>query len=87
MFEFYLDAFRELSTARPSGLDLQSIPFTAIVEYFRIYGEGDLQEFHWIIRSMDDLLLDLERASRASEGNKDAAGNRDQTNRSKGRRK
>lgn len=61
-FEFYNDAFHELSTARQIGLGVGSIPFTAIVEYFRIYGtqtEEDLDEFLYVIRRMDNTFLEL----------------------------
>lgn len=57
--EFYLDAFRELSTSRPSGLDIGAIPFTAIAEYFRIYELEDFDEFAYIIRRMDNTFLKL----------------------------
>lgn len=33
------------------------IPFTAIVEYSRIYETGDLDEFVYLIRMMDDAFL------------------------------
>jgi hypothetical protein len=53
---FYLDAFRELGTCRPGGLDLTPIPFTAIIEYSRIYQIGDSEDFYYIIRLLDDTL-------------------------------
>lgn len=61
--DFYLDAFRDLSSCRPSGLDLQAIPFTAIVEYFRIYELDDFDEFAYLVRRMDTRYLDMVRVA------------------------
>ena len=78
--EFYLDAFRELSTCRPGGLDLQPIPFTAIVDYSRIYKIDD-EDFSFIIRQMDDTFLTLDSETRQTEkkpkspGDNKASGN------------
>lgn len=59
-FEFYYDAFKELSTTRQSGLGIGPIPFTALVEYFTIYNiDGDFDEFASIIRRMDEVYLAL----------------------------
>lgn len=56
--DFYLDAFRDLNTCRPVGMDLSAIPFTAIVEYFRIYAiDDDFDEFAYLIRQMDRTYL------------------------------
>lgn len=82
-FEFYLDAFRELSTSRPAGLDLQAIPFTAIAEYFRIYELQDFDEFASIIRMMDRTYIELNEATRKAEGDKNANGNTDAKNNNK----
>ena len=71
--EFYLDAFRELSSCRPGGLDLQPIPFTAIAEYSRIYDIGGLDEFSSVIRKMDDAVLSFERESRKTSEKKPSA--------------
>ncbi len=58
--EFYIDAFRELSTTRSVGFSLGAIPFTAIAEYFTIYDiDGDFDEFASIIRRMDNVYLEL----------------------------
>lgn len=58
--EFFLDAFRELSTSRQSGFSIGAIPFTAIVEYFSIYEiDGDFDEFIYVIRRMDSVFLEL----------------------------
>lgn len=57
-FQFYFDAFRELGTCRPGGLDLQAIPFTAIIEYSKIF-EIDDDDFYFVIRMLDDLFLEL----------------------------
>ena len=58
-FRAYLDAFSDLSSCRSSGMSLGPIPFTAIVEYFKIYPTGEFEEFHYIIRKMDDVVLKI----------------------------
>ncbi len=69
-FEFYLDAFAELASCRVNGMGLGAIPFTAIVEYSKIYSVGDLQEFIYIIRRMDNELLRLDAAKSNKTSNK-----------------
>ena len=58
----YIDAFKELSSCRSgAGMGLGPIPFTAIVEYSRLFEIGeDFEDFHYIIRRMDNELLRLE---------------------------
>ena len=75
-FEFYYDAFGELSTTRQSGFNLGPIPFTAIVEYFTIYNiDGDFDEFASIIRRMDKVYLDLNADEmKAKEPKKETSG-------------
>ncbi len=60
LFQFYIDAFHELSTCRVSGMDVGPIPFTAIVEYSRIFEVEDFDDFHYLIRKMDRTYLKLE---------------------------
>ncbi len=74
-FEFYIDAFRELSTTRPSGLEMGAIPFTAIAEYFNIYGLSDFDEFVYLIRLMDNTLMRLSEEANKAEGRKNASSN------------
>lgn len=59
------------------------IPFTAIVEYSRIYEVGDFDEFLYIIRLLDNTYMELEskKASKSSGSNRTNKGNN-----SKGRR-
>lgn len=58
-FYYYTDAFKELMTCKSEG---SSIPFTSIVEYFKIYGEGeDFDDFLYIIRQMDMALIEFEQ--------------------------
>jgi hypothetical protein len=84
-FEFYLDAFRELSTSRPGGLDLQAIPFTAIAEYFRIYELRDFDEFAHVIRQMDLVFMDMNNETQKQGREKnDGSRNTDKKNRHKG---
>lgn len=82
--EFYLDAFRELSTSRPGGMEIQSIPFTAIAEYFRIYELSDFDEFAYIVRLMDRTFLEENDAAQKSKGDKDGGNNTDKNNKNKG---
>lgn len=60
--EFFYDAFRELDSCRPIGFELGPIPFTAIVEYSRIYDVGDFDEFLQIIRLVDAAYLRIQRS-------------------------
>ncbi len=68
-FVFYRDAFAELSSCRHEE---GPIPFTSIVEYFRIYDDGgeDFEDFIYIIRAMDTKLLEVMAAKRKSEERK-----------------
>lgn len=79
-FEFYIDAFRELTTSRPGGLELQYIPFTAIAEYFKIYELTDFEEFSYIIRVMDRTFIDLNEAAQKLNRGNDAAKRTDKGN-------
>ena len=67
-FHFYFDAFQELSSCRVSSMSLGPIPFTAIVEYSRIYNVEDVEDFHFFIRLMDNTLLRLEAAKQKARG-------------------
>lgn len=58
-FKFYLDSFRELGTCRLNTMAVGPIPFTAIVEYSKLYDVGDFDEFLYYIRVMDNTLLGL----------------------------
>ena len=61
VLSFYVDVFRELSTCRQSGMGVGPIPFTAVVEYFRLFDTGmSLDDFLFIIRVMDNAYLDFE---------------------------
>lgn len=44
-----------------------AIPFTAIHEYFKIFGSGDFEEFLYYIRLMDDALMQLESAKQGGK--------------------
>lgn len=80
-FEFFYDAFRELSTSRSNGLGVGPIPFTAIVEYFRIYELQDFEEFSYVIRRMDNVYLELE--AQDAKGKKDGSTNANKKNSNK----
>ena len=75
-FAFYLDAFRELSSCRSGGFGLSPIPFTAIVEYARIYEVEDFHEFLDIVREMDAELLRLESQSQAKKSKDNGNGSK-----------
>lgn len=57
---YYLDAFRMLDTCRNNGMSLGPIPFTAIVEYTRIYEVDDIDGFITVIRMIDNAYLGIE---------------------------
>lgn len=78
--DFYLEAFGELSTCRPGGMELQAIPFTAIIEYSRIYELEDGEDFAYLMRLMDRNFMRLSRAANAKGKN---ANNGNQTNNDK----
>lgn len=59
-FEFYIEAFKELGSCRPVGMGLGQIPFTAILEYYKLYPVGSVYEFWHIIRQMDNAFLTLQ---------------------------
>lgn len=68
-FDLYVKAFRELNTCRPSGFGVAAIPFTAIVEYAKVYGipEEDFDEFLYVIRRMDEVYTDIESKKQGSK--------------------
>jgi hypothetical protein len=68
-FVFYIEAFHELSSCRPSGWGISPIPFTSIVEYAKIYEVGDFNEFLDIMRIMDAELIRLENDKQKKQGN------------------
>lgn len=72
--EFYLEAFKELSSCRSVGFGIGPIPFTAIAEYSRLYDVGDFDEFHWIMRRLDDEYLILENKKTSNSGKADKNG-------------
>ena len=38
---------------------LGPIPFPAIIDYFNAFGLSDFEEFHYVIRHMDNVYLEL----------------------------
>lgn len=74
-----------MNTARPVGLAVQSIPFTAIAEYFRIYELAeDFHEFSYVIRRLDDAFIRLNEEVQKAEKDSNGSGNGNKTNRNKG---
>jgi hypothetical protein len=88
--EFYMEAFRELSSCRPGGMDIQAIPFTAVAEYCRVFDIDDLEDFLFIIRSLDKeylrIVADEAEKKKPKAGSSDATGKPEKSNRSPGKR-
>lgn len=61
---WYLEAFGELDSCRGQG----AIPFLAIVEYTKVYGIEDVEDFVYVIRKLDAAHLEME-AKRARDKN------------------
>lgn len=59
--DFFLESFREISTARPIGLEVGPIPFTAIVDYARLFEVPDFDGFFQLMRRLDRVFLELNR--------------------------
>ena len=76
-FEFYFDAFKELGSCRVSGMVTGPIPFTAIIEYSRIYLLTDFEEFRTIIRRMDDFFLTNEGEKTKKKAANGGSGNQE----------
>lgn len=72
-FEYYTEAFKELNSTRPIGMGVGPIPFTAILEYFKVYPCDDFEEFNYIIRSMDEAFLRHQSTKVKTEGKKNGA--------------
>ena len=68
-FDYYLEAFRELSTCRPSSMGIAAIPFTSIHDYYILFGVGDFAEFLYIIRLMDKFFMDTAKKSQGAKPN------------------
>lgn len=74
--QFYLEAFRELSSCRPGGMDILPIPFTAVVSYCQVYEVEEFDDFLYIIRDLDYVYLGLveeENKKVSKKGNSGAA--------------
>lgn len=56
---YYAEAFFELGSCRVNTMSLSPIPFTALVEYFKVYPVGDFEDFHYLIRVMDKKFLEI----------------------------
>jgi hypothetical protein len=61
---------------------LGPIPFTSIVEYARVYEIDDFEDFHYVIRRMDDAFLDLEskKSEKKSENKQNVSNDPSKTN-------
>lgn len=83
-FAFYVEAFQELITCKSS--EESSIPFTSIVEYFKIYGEGeDFDEFIYIMRRMDSAYIDAKsKKKKVAQGSNNGSPDPNKKNPNKG---
>ena len=70
MLGFWIDAWRELYSCRQIGSGLGPIPFTAIVEYAKVYEIEDFEEFLFMIRIMDNTYLNLREKKNDGRRNK-----------------
>jgi hypothetical protein len=84
-FVFYFDAFQELSSCRHSSFGPGPIPFTAIAEYSTLYDIEDRDEFHYLIRIMDNSFLKLENKKKQKRDSNSGPTNPGKANSSKGR--
>jgi len=83
-FDFYFDAFSELSTTRPIGLGLGPIPFTAIAEYSRLYELPDFDDFAYVIRRMDRVFLEMNDTNAPAQETKKSGSTANKKNPNKG---
>jgi len=58
-FSYYIECFSEINSCR-STVALAPLPFTAIVEYAKVYSIEDVDEFLCYIRILDTLYLEHE---------------------------
>jgi len=67
-FAYYILAYKELSTCR-NGMNPR-IPFTAIVDYAKIYEIENFEEFLYLIRRMDEAQEELGKVKDGPKGGK-----------------
>lgn len=72
-FQFYIDAFYDLTTCRYNGMSTGPIPFTAMIEYAKIYDivGDDLVDFLHVMRVMDNAFLNKVQEKEKSHGKRD----------------
>jgi hypothetical protein len=61
-------------------MDNGPIPFTSIVEYFRIYRIGEFEDFLYIMRLLDNSILEWSREKNKPSGNDSAKVNGNKSN-------
>jgi len=67
--QLYYDAFSELTTCITG--DGSRIPFTSIVEYFKLYKiEGDFDNFLHVIRRMEGVYLEFKEKKQEAKNEK-----------------
>lgn len=64
--DYYLKAFSEIATARPTGLGASQIPWHSIVDYYKVFIDPnanienkDFAEFYYIMRLIDNKVMEL----------------------------
>jgi hypothetical protein len=67
-FSFYLDAYNELSTCK-TGMGNGPIPLTAIIEYSKIVDVGNLEDFIYLMRQMDEEVIKVNNRKNGSNNN------------------
>lgn len=82
-FEWYWDAYSDLTTCRHVGMAEGAIPWTAIQHYAEAHrlGVEDTWMLHQVIRSVDSGQLNEKAEEREREANKNEARNRQRTTR------
>ena len=61
----------ELTTCRQIGMGLGPIPFTAIIEYAKIYDDEEWDDLIFLIREMDTEYLKAQNDGRKHKNNSD----------------
>jgi len=67
-FSWYLECFSDLSTCR-STMSLSPIPFTAIIEYVKLYDIEDTEDFISIVRLLDSVYIEFSEEQNGRDKN------------------
>lgn len=63
--DFYLEAFRTLSSDRQSGMTTGRIGWSSVVQYGRFYQltKREIEELWFVVKAMDELVLSNSQSS------------------------